>query len=72
MYLHPRLSPLDIRDVIAAWLVCFAVAVAVLAYPGFSRQAPQQAQPASRNAAQTVPATEFCSVRAGGIVETRG
>ena len=72
MYLHPRSAPVDIRDVIAAWLVCFAVAVAVLFHPGFSRQPPRQAQPVSRNAAQTVSATEFCSVRAARIVEMRG
>ena len=37
MYDHAHPASLGTRDVIAAWLVCLAVAVAVFVYPGFSR-----------------------------------
>jgi hypothetical protein len=72
VYIHPRSSPVDIRDVIAAWLVCLAVAVAVLAYPGFFPQSAREAQADSRKADQTVSRTELCSVRATHIAAPRG
>ena len=36
MYDHLPPASLGMRDVVAAWLVCLAVAAAVFVHPGFS------------------------------------
>lgn len=53
MYDQAHPAVLGARDVIAAWLVCFAVAAAAFAYPGFFAAPATTAQAASE---YTVPA----------------
>lgn len=61
MYDYARPASLGTRDVIAAWLVCLAIVMAVFVYPGFSPEPVRKAQAASRNAAPTVSQTELCA-----------
>jgi len=63
MYDYARPASLGTRDVIAAWLVCLAVVMAVFVYPGFSPEPVRKAQAASRNAAPAVSQTELCASR---------
>jgi len=63
MYDYARPASLGSRDVIAAWLVCLAVVMAVFVYPGFSPEPAREAQAASRNAAPAVSRTALCASR---------
>jgi len=50
MHDHPGSSPLGMRDVIAAWVVCLAVAAAALIYPGIVTDAKDSIAQASVHA----------------------
>jgi len=63
MYDHLHPASLGMRDVIAAWLVCFAVVGAVFVCPGLFPGPAREAQAASRNAA---PPISHADLRAGG------
>jgi hypothetical protein len=63
MYDYARPASLGPRDVIAAWLVCLTIMMAVFVYPGFSPEPAREAQAASRNAAPAVSPTELCASR---------
>jgi hypothetical protein len=67
-YLPP--ASLGMRDVLAAWLVCLAVAVAVFAYPGFSPgPETRTASPVSTSDGLRI---ELCAVRSKQIIEPQG
>jgi hypothetical protein len=70
--MHDYLPPasLGMRDVLAAWLVCLAVAAAVFVYPGFSPG--PEARTAIVLAASTGSRTELCAIRGKQIAEPRG
>ena len=70
--MHDYLPPasLGMRDVVAAWLVCLAVAAAVFVHPGFS--AGPEARTANVIAASTGSRSEPCAVRGRQIAEPRG
>ena len=72
MYDHAHPASLGTRDVIAAWLVCLAIVMAVFVYPGFSPEPAREAQAASRNAAPAVSQTELCAVRNRRVAEPHG
>jgi hypothetical protein len=63
MYDYTRPASLGTRDVIAAWLVCLAIVMAVFVYPGFSPEPARGAQAVSRNAAPAVSRTTLCASR---------
>lgn len=68
MYDHAHPASLGARDVIAAWLVCLAVAVAAFAYPGFVTDPARKVQSALGSAALA----GSCTVRDSRIEEKRG
>ena len=70
MYDHLPPASLGMRDVVAAWLVCLAVAAAVFVHPGFS--AGPEARTAVVIAASTSSPTELCAIRGKQIAEPRG
>jgi hypothetical protein len=70
MYDHLPPASLGMRDVVAAWLVCLAVAAAVFVHPGFS--AGPDARTAVVIAASTSSPTELCLIRAKQIAEPHG
>jgi hypothetical protein len=59
-YTHP--ASLGTRDVIASWLVCLTVVMAVFVYPGLFPEPAREAQAAFRNAAPPVSRVELCAV----------
>jgi hypothetical protein len=59
-YAHPE--PLGTRDVIAAWLVCFAIAGAVFAYPGCFADPAREAQAALGNTVSAGSRAELCAI----------
>ena len=70
MYDHLPPASLGMRDVVAAWLVCLAVAATVFVYPGFS------AGPDTRTAVAIAVSigsrSELCAVQGKQIAEPRG
>ena len=70
MYDYSAPASLGMRDVLAAWLVCLAVAAAVFVYPGFSPG--PEARTAIVLAASTGSRTELCAIRGKQIAEPRG
>jgi len=67
---HPVL--LGTRDVIAAWLVCLAIGVAVFVFPGPFPEPAREAQAALKSAAPSVSRTELCAVHSRQIAAPRG
>lgn len=72
MYDHAHADLLGTRDVIAAWLVCLAVAVAVFVFPGLFPEPAREAQAVLRNAAPSLSRTELCAVHGRQIAAPRG
>jgi hypothetical protein len=72
MYDHADPAPLGLRDVIAAWLVCVAFAMAAFVHPGFIAEPASQAQAASGNAAPAGSRGELCSFRERQEAAQRG
>ena len=72
MYDYARPASLDTRDVVAAWLVCLAVVMAVFVYPGFSPESVREARATSRNATPTVSRTELCASRSEPVAAPHG
>jgi hypothetical protein len=72
MYDHAHPASLGARDVVAAWLVCLAVAGAVFAYPGLVADPAQKAQAALGNTASTGSQAELCAARNRPSGEQRG
>jgi hypothetical protein len=70
MYDYSAPAALGMRDVVAAWLVCLAVAAAVFVYPGFSPE--PEARTAFVLAVSTGSRTELCAIRGRQIAEPRG
>ena len=72
MYDHAYPAPVSVRDVIAAWLVCLAVAGAVFVYPGLLAEPAQDAQTALGNTAPAGSRAELCAVHSRQIGEAHG
>ena len=72
MYDNAHPASLGARDVIAAWLVCLAVVVAVFAYPGFFPEPARHAHAALKTGAPAVSTTELCAARNEPVTEPRG
>ena len=62
MYDHAPPASLGMRDVVAAWLVCLAVAGTVFVYPGFTAEPARKAQTALADIAPAAPRTELCAL----------
>jgi hypothetical protein len=69
-YAHP--ASLGTRDVIAAWLVCLVVVMAVFVGPGLFPEPAREAQAASRSAASSISRTELCAVSNRPVAAPRG
>ena len=72
MYDHAHPAALGARDVIAAWLICFAVAIAVFVQPGFFAEPARKSQTALKTLTPTAPRAELCAVRSRQIGEKHG
>ena len=70
MYDHLPPASLSMRDVVAAWLVCLAIAAAVFVFPGAFPKS--EARTASAIAASTESRSELCAVRGQQIAEPHG
>jgi hypothetical protein len=65
-------ASLGVRDAIAAWLVCLAVAMAVFIYPDFSLESARRTQAEPRHAAMADRAAELCALGRDPIAATPG
>jgi hypothetical protein len=72
MYDHAHPASLGTRDIVAAWLVCLAVIVAVFVFPGLFPEPARQAQAALRTAAYSGSKIESCAVHNKQAAALRG
>ena len=72
MYDHAHPALLGARDVVAAWLVCIAVAGAIFVYPGFVADPERKAQAALGNTAPDDSRAALCAIRNRQVGEKHG